>query len=182
MNSRYLAVIGVLIIASSPIRAQRSDDVVARHRDVYRAIERAIPTFQHAAAGMDTLGLERQSTDGGRLKAYCQRASIRLLVADYYGESGDATYRFYFENDSLLFVFGETRSGLPNGRDPYPKRTIIEQERFYFSRDRLVRWLGNRNVPNSLTSAQARVHAAELLKDARSFKAAMPACRPKYAP
>ncbi|HXE60297.1 MAG TPA: YciI family protein [Gemmatimonadaceae bacterium] len=130
---------------------------------------------------MDTLGLERRSTDGGRVQAYCDGDSLRLLVADYYGEIGDATERFYFANDSLLFVLVESRRGRPNGQ-PYPTRTLVEHERFYFSNDRLIRWLGNRNVPHTVTSTEARERATDLLTDARDFKAVMPACRPKYAP
>jgi hypothetical protein len=131
---------------------------------------------------MDTLGLERQSTDGGQLEAYCEGDTIRLLVAEYYGETGDAAYRFYLDRDSLLFVLGESRRGRPNGRDPYPKRTIVEQERFYFTADRLVRWLGNKNVPQAVTSPEASERASDLLSDVRRFRAVMAACHPKYAP
>jgi hypothetical protein len=179
---RFGTLIGVLIALAAPLRAQRSDDLVARHRVAYDAIERGLPGFRHAEASMDTLGLDRQSTEGGTLQAYCQGDTVRLLVADFGGETGDATERFYFDNDSLLFVFAESRRGIPNGRDPYPKRTIVDQERFYFSADRLVRWLGNRNVRQSVTSSEALDRAAELLNEVRSFKAVMPACHPKYAP
>jgi hypothetical protein len=182
MKSGPLAVMGVLIIASSPCRAQRPDDIVARHRAVYSAVERALPTLRHAGASMDRLGIERQSTEGGHLEAYCEGDSIRLLVADYYGEMADVTYRFYLDHDSLRFVFGEIRRGRPSSRDPYPKRTIVEQERLYFSGDRLIRWLGNRNVPQDAASTDAGERATELLSDVRGFKAAMPACRPRYAP
>ena len=66
--------------------------------------------------------------------------------------------------------------------DPYPKRTIFEQERFYFTDNRLVRWLGNKNVAQSVTSPEARERSSDLLRDVHRFKAVMPACHPKYAP
>jgi hypothetical protein len=179
---RLAAAICTLVASTSPLSAQRGDEAVARHRAVYSAVEHGLSSFQRATATMDTLGLDRQSTDGGRLRAFCQRDTVRLFVADYYGETGDATYRYYLDHDSLIFVLAERRRGRPNGRDPYPKRTIVEHERFYFSVDRLVRWLGNKNIPKRVTSAEARERASDLLTDVRSFKAVMPACHPKYAP
>lgn len=180
--SSLVATLIALVGGASSVGAQRRDDVVARHRSVFASIERDRSGYQHVAASMDTLGLERQSTDGGQLEAYCERDTIRLLVADYYGESGDATYRFYLDRDSLLFVLAESRRGQPNAHDPYPKRTIIEHERFYFSADRLIRWLGPKNVPKRVTSTEARERADELLNEVRRFRAVMPACHPKYAP
>jgi hypothetical protein len=179
---RLVAAACTLVASTSTLGAQRSDDIVARHRAVYSAVEQGLSHFQRAAATMDTLGLDRRSTDGGRLEAFCKRDTIRLFVAGYYGETGDATYRYYLDHDSLIFVLAESRRGRPNGRDPYPKRTIIEHERFYFSGDRLVRWLGNKNVPEKVTSAEARERASDLLKNVRAFKAVMPACHPMYAP
>jgi hypothetical protein len=176
------AVLFALVAISSPLGAQTTDALLAKHRAVYTAVERGRPSYRHAMASLDTLGLERQSTDGGRLTAYCERDTIRLLVADYYGETGDATYRFYLDRDSLVFVLGESRRGRPDGRTPYPKRTIVEHERFYFSSDRLVRWLDKKNGAQAVMSAEARERAADLLKDVRQFRAAMPACHPKYAP
>ena len=177
-----VAVLGAMFAAGSSIGAQRGDELVARHRAVYSSVEQSLRSYQHAAASMDTLGLDRQSTDGGQIEAYCERGTIRLLVADYYGETGDATDRFYFDHDSLIFVLGESRRGRPNGRDPYPKRTIIEHERLYFSSDRLVRWLSNKSVAVAVTSPEARERADALLNDARRFKAVMPMCHPKFAP
>ena len=112
----------------------------------------------------------------------CAADTIRLLVVDHYGETGDATYSYYLAHDSLVFVLAETRSGQPDGHDPYPRRTKVERERFYFTADRLVRWLGNRNAPRSVTSDEAGEKTKELLEDVRRYVAVMPACRPKYAP
>ena len=175
-------VLGALVAISSPAGAQSADALVARHRAVYTAVERGRPTYEHAVASMDSLGLEQQSTDGGQLEAYCERDTIRLLVADLYGEIGDATYRYYLDHDSLVFVLHESRRGRPDGRNPYPKRTIVERERFYFSTDRLVRWLDKRNGAQPVTSAEARERAKDLLNDVRRLRAVMPACQPKYAP
>lgn len=171
-----------LLAARSSLGAQRSDDIVARHRAVYATIERERAGYRHASASTDTLGLERQSTDGGDLDAYCERDTVRLFVANYYGETGDVTDQFYFDRDSLVFVLETSRRGRPNGRDPYPKRTMVEQERLYFTGDRLVRWLGARNVSRPVTSSEARQRSRHVLSDVRRFKAVMPACRPKYAP
>ena len=160
--------------------AQQPADAVARHRAVYRAVERGLSRYRHAAASMDDLGLERQSAEGGHLEAYCEGAAVRLLVADYYGETGDATDRYYFEHDSLFFVLAEVRRGRPDARTPYPPRTIVERERFYFTGNHLIRWFSTNNRPQNVRSPEAQERAGELLGDARRLRDAMPACEPKY--
>ncbi|HEV7992883.1 MAG TPA: hypothetical protein VGP25_13715 [Gemmatimonadaceae bacterium] len=86
--------------------AQSAADPVARHRDLYQSIERDLATYRHAEADMDTLGLERQSTEGGRLQAYCDRDTIRLLIAEYDGETGNLPERFYFDGARLVRWLG----------------------------------------------------------------------------
>ncbi|MEO8561825.1 MAG: hypothetical protein ABI601_07100 [bacterium] len=161
--------------------AQPLSDALSRHRSVYRTIEQNLRRYRHVETDMDTLGLEPRSTEGGRLGAYCDGNTIRLLVAEYYGETGDVSERFYFDRDSLLFVFRQRRRGIPDDKNPYPRRTIFEDERFYFVRDRLARWLGPTNRRRSVSSSAAREETRSLVNDAHRFRAAMPACQPTYA-
>jgi hypothetical protein len=177
-----VAAVALTLTIASGASAQRTTDPVARQRTVYEAIERRLREFRRADADMDTLGLERQSTEGGRLAAYCDGPALRLLIADYFGETVAASDRFYFEHDSLFFVLRQSRRGIPDGVHPYPSRTIVEDERFYFNGSHLVRWLGPKNRSQSVTSPDARRQMQEMLADARRLSAAMPACHPKYAP
>src|SRR5881409_627486 len=133
MHSTFLTVLAACVLATRSASGQSAADSVAKHGARYQLIERSLVSYNHATADMDSLGLERQSTDGGSLHAYCDGTTIRLLVADYYGETVDGTLRFYFDHDSLFFVFVQIRRGHPNGKDAYPKRTMIERERFYFT-------------------------------------------------
>lgn len=162
------------------VDAQRPTVPVARPRATNHVIERGLGRYRRADADMDSLGLEPRSTDGGRLTAYCDGPAIRLLVADYFGESGDATDRFYFDHDSLFFVFSESRRGHPDGKDPYPPRTIVEDERFYFVGERLIRWLDPKGKPQHVTSHDAEEQSRQLLADARRLRAVMPGCQPSH--
>src|SRR4051812_9835966 len=110
------ALVAGCFAARQSVQAQATPDPVARHRAAYQVIERNLDRYRHARADMDSLGLERQSADGGRLDAYCEGDRIRLLVGKYFGETGDATYSFYFAHDSLFFALVETRRGRPNGK------------------------------------------------------------------
>jgi hypothetical protein len=177
-----LLAVAASALSSRTVRAQAAADPVATHRAAYQLIERSLPRYRQASADMDSLGLERQSADGGNVKAYCDGSTLRLLVADYYGESGDATYRFYFDHDSLFFVFLNSRRGLRSEGNPYPERTIREHQRFYFTDAHLIRWLNPKNISQSLSSASAKRWERELLEDSHRLSAAMPECEPKYAP
>lgn len=157
-------------------------DPVAHHRAVYQDTERHLPSYLHASAPFDTLGMNDEATEGGHLDAYCNGTTLKLLVAEFNGELGDGVDRLYFDHDSLLFVFSRVNRGIPDGVHPYPRRTIHEEQRYYFADGRLVRWIGIGNRQQSVTSSTARERVSELLAEAARFRAAMPACTPRYAP
>ena len=162
--------------------AQGADTLVARHRAVYQRTEQQLSSYRHAEADMDSLGLERRSTDGGDVEAFCEGTTIRLLVAYYAGETSNAEYRFYFDHDSLLFVYAELRWGRPNGVDPYPPRTHRSEDRFYFRDDQLVRWIGADHRRQPLTTTEAQKRRADLLATAAELRHVMPGCSPHPQP
>ena len=182
-RARMPALLGIATLSlSGRADAQAADTLVARHRAVYQRTEQQLSTYRHATADMDSLGLERRSTDGGDVEAFCEGATLRLVVAYYAGETGDAEYRFYFDHDSLLFVYAERRWGRPNGVDPYPPRTHRSEDRFYLRDDRLVRWLGADHRPQPLTTPEAQQRQADLVATAAELRRVMPGCHPQPQP
>ena len=172
---------GWLLLASAAF-AQAAKDPVSTIRAEYQKIEQRLSQMTRVSADMDSLGLEQRSVDGGKLTAYCDDGTLRVLVLDLYGETGDATFRYYFARDSLFFVFVESRRGHPGTGNPYPARTIIERERFYFGGDQLIRWLEPNGRARNVQSAEARKQRKELLADASQYSKKMTNCKPRYAP
>lgn len=170
----------ILFVATSRLAvAQDADGQVARHRAVYRSVEKNVNLLRRVEATFDTLGVPDQSTDGGLVAAYCDRSAIRLIVVDYIGETGDAQDRLYFDHDSLLFVFQLVERDSP-AKHARP-RSVRSEERFYFSGDTLIRWLGSKNAPQPLNTTAARERSRQWLEAAHLYQRLMRGCHPKYA-
>ena len=105
-----------------------------------------------------TIELQDMSTEGGEAKVYKDCSGhIRLIASELYGESGKVLEEYYFNNDSLLFVYSETHiynvpmyvdssMAKESGGEPFdPKKTKVSKQRFYFSANKMIRWIGPDN-------------------------------------
>lgn len=78
------------------------------------------------------------SAEGGELVAYFHGPSIMKIVATFLGEAGKANEEYYFWNGRLIFVFRtEHRYDRPLSGKVVEKK----ESRFYFTDDKLVRWI-----------------------------------------
>ena len=175
-----MAIAMVLSTRASVTEAQTgaSDRAVASHRAAYAAIVKDFPRMRRAEADMDSLGIERMSTEGGTLEAWCTGNALRLVVARYNGEYGRGIERFYFKDGRLFFVldrheFSDRLYG------PTVRR---EEERLYLDGPTLVRWLGTNGRPQSVTSAAAVARTREAVSLGALFGTAMANCQPHPQP
>jgi hypothetical protein len=107
------------------IRAQYG--TIKRELSTYRTIEREITGF---------------STEGGTLKAYVDRDHIKSIVAVFYGETGRSSAEYYYDDAGALFFVFQQESRYDK---PFGKIVHAREERLYFDRGRLIRWLRNAN-------------------------------------
>ena len=94
------------------------------------------------------------STEGGNATYYRDNDNkIKIITTELYGEMGMSYEEYYFNNDSMFFSYSEERNynapmyydstaAKSDGGEPFDvKKTKIEQQRFYFSRNKLIQWL-----------------------------------------
>jgi hypothetical protein len=109
--------------------------------------------------------LEGYSTEGGTLTAYFRNLSPRKLVAQFYGETGQATEEYYFWNNRLFFVIRrESRYDKPFG--------IVQsttENRYYFTGGKLIRWVDERKNSISTASPKAQQREREMLRSTREL-------------
>ena len=102
-------------------------------RAQYGAIKHALPTYHT---------IEREltgfSTEGGTLKAYIDRDQIKAIVAVFYGETGRSDAEYYYDGAGELFFVFQKESRYDQ---PFGKIIHAREERFYFDRGQLIRWL-----------------------------------------
>ena len=147
--------------AQRPPRAAE-DAVILRIRAHFTLIERAASTYQ-----CRSLDLEGFSAEGGSLEACYAGRELRRLSATYLGETGRASEQYYFWNDSLEFLFRKVEH---YDRPLSGRVSSTEEERLYWNRGQLIRWLqGKTRQP--LTNAAARERSSEARESARKLAA-----------
>jgi len=107
------------------IRAQYG--TIKHELPTYRTIEREITGF---------------STEGGTLKAYVDQDHIKSIVAVFYGETGRSSAEYYYDDAGELFFVFQQESRYDK---PFGKIVHAREERLYFDRGRLIRWLRDAN-------------------------------------
>ena len=177
MPNRYEFVLSSSIIVAvlslaTPALAQTQLSPVASDRLAYDSIEHRLSSYRHVMPEPSRLAISTDDETPAALEAYCDGEKLRLVVATYAEEAGHSVDRYYFRNDSLLFLYH--RLDVPTGpRTP----DHIDEERLYLSADTLVRWLGAHNASRPLPTPRARQRTKEALSRAAAFRRALAGCK-----
>lgn len=159
----------VLFLSNASIA---DNSAILHIRKEYQSILNTVPSLK-----AESLPLSEYSTEGGEAKAYRDSSgNIRLLRIQVLFESGTVFEEFYYENGMLIFAFYQShRYNVPFyvmpqtakeiGSEPFdPKKTIIIENRYYFDRGKMIRWLNeskNEVKPNSKIFREAEKEVAE---------------------
>ncbi len=130
----------ILFILWSP---SDNEAIIKEIKYQYSAIKSALPQMKK-----DTIELQDMSSEGGEAIVYKDASGhIRLITTELFGEMGKVIEEYYFNNDSLIFVYSEYHKyNAPMYVDSFnPKKTNVSKDRFYFSHDKLIRWIGPKN-------------------------------------
>jgi len=86
--------------------------------------------------------IEGRSTEGGDVRMYFEEQELKKVVTIYYSEMGKVGTEFYFNADSLFFVY----QAVYNYNSPIysegSKVESIDENRCYFYRLSMIKWIG----------------------------------------
>jgi hypothetical protein len=173
--------LAVTFLLALPVSAQtgqrRAASPLTSYAERYAVINRELPSYRTVTADMESLGVGRRSTDGGKVDAFCNATETRLLVATDYSEHGSTITNFYFWNNSLFYVqmLGFRTEGVYRGP---VERT---EDRLYYLNGRLVKLSDGRNAPRPVNTSQAQELDSSITTDAASFFSHLAGC-PAQAP
>lgn len=149
--------------------ASGADAIINGIRQDFQRIESLGPrAHQH------TIALEGFSTEGGEARVYFESGQVAKIAARHMGESGRTSEDYYFRGNSLIFVF--RRSSLYD--QPFGNVQSTEEDRFYFDRNRMVRWRGS---DQKLVARANPAYSSEEAGNLR-FAAALLSAAQSYAP
>lgn len=151
MTARIVAGVFALLFAGTSLA---EDPTVLRIRKEYQSIQGALPRLK-----AESIELSEYSTDGGEAKAFRDsKGNIRLIKVQLFGESGKVFEEFYYENGMLIFAFYRSHQyNVPYYVTPEtakesggvsfdPKKTTITEDRYYFDKGRMIRWLNESKI------------------------------------
>lgn len=169
--NRMDARIGLLLIVAFPSLALAAGDDA-----VFQSIRRQVVQIDSKGNSYRQVqrDVEGKSTEGGVVTGYYDGKSLRKIVATYYGESGKVTEEYYVLNGSPIFVLRtDYRYNKPLGEPPFgtsnPKVVSQQQDRFYFSKGKLVRWIDPEDKQSTLDGKKAEVEERRLCQDVEAL-------------
>jgi hypothetical protein len=158
--------VALLIVASVTLTAlppaataQRADSAMRILRVRYKRINDNALHYQQYETSLDSIGLERWPVGHGRLTAAFEGDTLRSIVASYAGPSGHSTVSYYFWEGAPFEIRARLRTD--DGKTPHDP-----EQRFYFYRGYLVRWVDPGRTIHPVTTGAVFARAMQLMADA----------------
>jgi hypothetical protein len=143
------------------MHAQNKDSAMRVIRARYERINGDASHFRQYETSLDSLGLEHWTTGRGRLIASFEGDTLRTIVASYASPRGHATESYYFWDGAPFEVKVKLRSDT-GGAKSAPGTA---EQRFYFNRGYLVRWVDPQHTIRPITTGAVFARAMQLMAD-----------------
>lgn len=131
--------------------AQSTDSLINDIRAKYQSIRIHLKSY-------DTISREEldETAEGGQTNAFYNNTDLKLIEIISYFEMGKYELELYFDRGLLFFAYEKRykynrpiywdKKYMQKNNDSAtydPKKTVVEQERYYFHHEKLIRWLDN---------------------------------------
>jgi rubrerythrin len=151
----------------SAISAQSQKENLAEIRTLYSQIQEEKATYDTAK-----VDIWDESTEGGKIVKYYKNGKLKLVEKKIFGEMYKETTEFYFDNDQLFFsfvksikynrpIYWDKKMAEEVGENEVfdIRKSIIEENRYYFKDQELFLWIGKNKV--ELSSPNKKLDDAE---------------------
>jgi hypothetical protein len=167
MLKQLLFILTAQFFAITSSVAQSADPVITDIRAKYQEIRNNLKSYDTVSAD-----LPGESTEGGEAIGYYKGKDLKLIEITYFGEMGKTKLEYYFNTDQLFFVF---ESRYKYNRPIYDpsfdlKRSVVTKDRYYFHKEKLVRWLDNNNKQVDLTISTNTIFGEGLTDHAHKIR------------
>jgi hypothetical protein len=160
---RILMILIVTLSVSTAFanRSPQGDDAISSIRQHYAQINRSAGLYKKVKKELSGF-----SAEGGELVAYFHGPSVMKMIATYFGESGKASEEFYFWNGKLIFVL---QTDLRYDKPLSGKVVKKTENRFYFSEDKLIRWVDENGKEVASEKAEYAEKQKEYLESSKQL-------------
>lgn len=159
--------------------APSTPDIIAEIRENFTKINNAEDNYR--TIEKEILG---KSAEGGNAVYYIDDEGYGLakIVATYFGETGKSIVEYYYHEGELFFVFNQKykynrpiiydeEMAAEFGDDEVfdISKSTITEDRYYFDKDELIRWLDNDKEEVASTSDEFAEKNTELIENSHSL-------------
>lgn len=122
------------------VKAQSKNEV-AKIRSEVAAINKGVSKYRKK-----TINVEGISLEGAEASYYYAAKDLKKITAKMYSETYNAAGEFYYRNGKLIFAFVKlNKYDFPlSSTGKAPKVVSVEEQRFYFSDESLIRMLSGK--------------------------------------
>ena len=124
-----------------------------------------------------------ESTEGGQATAFYDGSNLKLIEEIWFGETGKRKIEYYFDSGQLFFaldidydynrpIYWDSLSAKESNDSEVfdAKKTIVKEDRYYFSNKKLIRWLDNNKKEVDLSLGTNSIVGQGLIADATKVK------------
>jgi len=158
---KNLILIPLFFISIFSLHAQTEDELITKVRERFNTINSFLDSYE--SIEKDIYG---ESAEGGWMKAYHIDGETVMLHCKFYGEMGNITEYYYYDNSSLFFVF--TIKEIYSAPAYLEESEVVskEENRYYFHNKKMIRWLDNDRKKIDKNSKEFKEKETEILNDA----------------
>ncbi|WP_066319920.1 hypothetical protein [Aquimarina aggregata] len=122
--------------ASDPIKT--NEQIITEIRQLYKETLDNKHSYHH-----QDLDDFENSSEGGQLTIFKSDKKIRLIETVYFGHLGKVKHEFYFLDDKLYFMYSQEHAynAPPTQPEFDDTKTSVEESRFYFWDNKMIRWI-----------------------------------------
>jgi len=136
-------------------------------KDLFSEIDHGVATIDRNLA--DYKKEEKsvmESTEGGSIEYYRKNGQIKKIVESHYGEVGKSITKYYFLDNDLAYVLAQTCDYNTHFLDEAfdEKKTTIRENKYYFDKNKLIKWLDANNQKVSPEDKAFQQKQAELFR------------------
>jgi len=130
---RIVTILFLMILVPTAFATPPQEEQIQSIRQHYSQINSGVPRYKRVKKNLTGF-----SAEDGELIAYFHGPTIMKMVATYYGETGRASEEYYYWDGKLIFVL---RRDHRYSKPLSGKIVSTKEDRFYFSNDKLIRWI-----------------------------------------
>lgn len=131
-----LSAIFVTFIFADSAQAQTEKKIVKIRSEVAKT-NKGVSKYTKTTKDVDGIALE-----GTQATYYSSAKKVRKITAEMYGETYKTTAEFYYADGELIFAYlKRNQYDTQIGEAKTPNVTLVEEQRYYFADDDLIRLL-----------------------------------------